>query len=373
MPSPAFRPAGTPTPGQRSAGNPFSGPTSNSTFSSTGSPPGNQTTPFTTSNQFSNGTNQFGTGTTPGSTGLSTGFVPGAFFPGGPVINYGGGTVLGPDAFNSGLVNGVPGNFENFNPGNTDLSAYGMTNVPNMAGLGTETTNTGSLSGMAAVSTSNYSSTMDSIARIRVRVPPAASVMIEGQYTAPTGFVREFITPRIDPTQEYSYTVQARWAENGQQVVRTRKVNFFAGDRVTVDFLKAAMADESNRHQTRLPAVPGMNQAPTLTGLNDATTATASMTAPPTASFDVAADEGAHDGIVMAVNGMTLSVRSLGGREYEYDVRPSAQITCDNILCSLGAIKPGMRVRVTTKNNQLRTALRVEAIARNLDFVARVR
>ena len=77
----------------------------------------------------------------------------------------------------------------------------------------------------------------DNAALIDVRVPNNAEVWIDDQKTNQTGPMREFVTPALNPGQEYSYDVRARWTENGQEVVRHRKLNFHAGDRLAVNLM----------------------------------------------------------------------------------------------------------------------------------------
>ena len=40
----------------------------------------------------------------------------------------------------------------------------------------------------------------------------------------------------MDPGQEYTYTIQAQWTENGREMKQTKQVTVHAGDRVTVEF-----------------------------------------------------------------------------------------------------------------------------------------
>jgi uncharacterized protein (TIGR03000 family) len=74
---------------------------------------------------------------------------------------------------------------------------------------------------------------------IDVRVPGNAQVWIDDQRTNQTGPMREFVTPALNPGQEYNYDIRARWMENGQEVVRDRKVTFHAGDRLAVNMMTA--------------------------------------------------------------------------------------------------------------------------------------
>jgi uncharacterized protein (TIGR03000 family) len=238
---------------------------------------------------------------------------------------------------------------------------------PNVSG--TETSANVSLAGATTMGTAAAHTEFSTLARIRVRVPANALVAINGQITTPTGTMREFVSPSIDPNREYAYTVEARWTENGREVDRTRKVTFFAGDRITIDFINWP-SDRTSLHVARktegTPPTPPEPQPPMEESKPVALP-------PPGAKFEVAADESAHDGVLIWVNEGGLGVRATNGREYTYTVQPGAQITLDNRFSSLAEIKPSMRIRATAKNNNLRTALRIEALEKNADYVARIR
>jgi len=79
----------------------------------------------------------------------------------------------------------------------------------------------------------------DNAALIDVRVPSNAQVWIDDQKTNQTGSMREFVTPSLNPGQDYSYDIRARWTENGQPMETQRKVTFHAGDRLAVNMLTA--------------------------------------------------------------------------------------------------------------------------------------
>src|SRR5262245_25751051 len=48
-------------------------------------------------------------------------------------------------------------------------------------------------------------------ARIRVRLPANAELVINGKPTTSTGPVREFETPELNPDRVYTYLVKAKW------------------------------------------------------------------------------------------------------------------------------------------------------------------
>lgn len=74
---------------------------------------------------------------------------------------------------------------------------------------------------------------------LNVKVPANAEVLVDGQRTSRTGTERQFISPPLAPGFEYTYTVEARWQENGQPVTKTRKVTVQPGKEAMVDFNQA--------------------------------------------------------------------------------------------------------------------------------------
>lgn len=104
---------------------------------------------------------------------------------------------------------------------------------------------------------------------VQVEVPANAEVWFGGFKTSQTGTDRLFYTPPLNPKNNYSYQVRARWTENGRVVDRTRHVPVQAGQTVTVDFLKAETSRQavSTPEPTAAtpPAVP-RGEMPTNTG-----------------------------------------------------------------------------------------------------------
>ena len=77
-------------------------------------------------------------------------------------------------------------------------------------------------------------------ALLNVRLPdPNAQVWVQDQPTQQRGTWREYISPRLNPDQNYVYDVRARWMENGREVERTRSVPVQANGVATVDFTAA--------------------------------------------------------------------------------------------------------------------------------------
>jgi uncharacterized protein (TIGR03000 family) len=75
-----------------------------------------------------------------------------------------------------------------------------------------------------------------STAQIDVRLPADAELSFQGIRMNQAGPFRQFVTPPLQPTQSYGYTVRATWTENGQPVTQERQVRFRPEERVMVDF-----------------------------------------------------------------------------------------------------------------------------------------
>jgi uncharacterized protein (TIGR03000 family) len=74
-------------------------------------------------------------------------------------------------------------------------------------------------------------------ALLRVRLPADAKLFFgTTEATAPSGSMRLFRSPSLEPGSNYQYDLRARWTENGRTVERTRRVPIHANDVVNVDF-----------------------------------------------------------------------------------------------------------------------------------------
>jgi uncharacterized protein (TIGR03000 family) len=96
---------------------------------------------------------------------------------------------------------------------------------------------------------------------IDVRVPPDAEIWFEGAKTQSTGMFREFVSPALEPGQDYTYQVRARWMENGQEVNKDRELRVRAGNQLALDFLGESAA--ASTFPSEQPARgPAMDRAP---------------------------------------------------------------------------------------------------------------
>jgi len=76
-------------------------------------------------------------------------------------------------------------------------------------------------------------------ARITITVPSDARVSIDGTMTVSTQTTRVFESPTLLPGKSYTYTFQAEFVRDGQNVVVTREVQVKAGSDVSVSLENA--------------------------------------------------------------------------------------------------------------------------------------
>jgi uncharacterized protein (TIGR03000 family) len=90
-------------------------------------------------------------------------------------------------------------------------------------------------SGYQALYPSTATVKPDNAATISVKVPADAQVTFNGTPTTSTGTFRQFESPPL-AAGKYAYDVQARWHENGKEVIQTRQIIVAPGAHVEVDF-----------------------------------------------------------------------------------------------------------------------------------------
>ncbi len=76
-----------------------------------------------------------------------------------------------------------------------------------------------------------------------------------------------------------------------------------------------------------------------------------------------------HEGTVVSVTGDKLIMRMKDQKEeHSHTLAPNAKITCDGRECKLADLRPGLKIRVTTKPGDKTTAVKVEALDKNREF-----
>ncbi len=199
----------------------------------------------------------------------------------------------------------------------------------------------------------------------------------------------------LNSDREYSYEIRAHWAEGGQDVERTQKVSFHAGDRLTVNFMTRQLqgADANGKRETltqttpayeesaqrpahdqdpgRLPSTPTVytpsrsNQDGTAPAIRDQDIRQSSVLAANTA------DEITHEGKVVSITEDKLVMTGTNGEEHSHALTAAVKLTCDGKVCKCEDIKAGMKIRVTQKNDADKTVTKIEALDQNVDFQMR--
>jgi hypothetical protein len=78
-----------------------------------------------------------------------------------------------------------------------------------------------------------------------------------------------------------------------------------------------------------------------------------------------------HDGKVVSVTAEKLVMTGRDGEEHSHTLGLDAKVSCDGNMCKLEDLKPGMKIRVTTKKDDRQVATRIEALDKNEDFEKR--
>ena len=78
-----------------------------------------------------------------------------------------------------------------------------------------------------------------------------------------------------------------------------------------------------------------------------------------------------HDGKVVSVTGNQLVMMGAQGKEEQTcTLTPDVKITCDGKVCKASELKPGMRIRVTSQEDDPHAAIQIEALLKNQEFVS---
>jgi Ni/Co efflux regulator RcnB len=75
-----------------------------------------------------------------------------------------------------------------------------------------------------------------------------------------------------------------------------------------------------------------------------------------------------HEGKVVSVTGNKLVMTGKDGKEHSHTLSADAKVTCDSKACKAEDLKPGQKIRVTTKKGDTQTAVKVEALDKNEQF-----
>jgi len=90
--------------------------------------------------------------------------------------------------------------------------------------------------------------------------------------------------------------------------------------------------------------------------------------AAPLAAADKADQANTHEGKVVSVKGDKLVMTDKDGKEHSHTLSADAKVTCDSKACKAEDLKPGQKIRVTTKKGDAKIAVQVEALDKNDKF-----
>lgn len=74
------------------------------------------------------------------------------------------------------------------------------------------------------------------VAQLVVQVPDGAEVWLDDQRMHLVGPSRKYLSPPLPLGQSFAWQVRARWTQDGQVVEHSQRINFQAGDRLTLAF-----------------------------------------------------------------------------------------------------------------------------------------
>ena len=73
-------------------------------------------------------------------------------------------------------------------------------------------------------------------ATVSISIPADAKLLFSGKLAEGTGAIRSFVTPPLEPNQEYSYEMTAEVLRDGRTLTLTKTVIVRAGESVKVEF-----------------------------------------------------------------------------------------------------------------------------------------
>ncbi len=80
-------------------------------------------------------------------------------------------------------------------------------------------------------------------------------------------------------------------------------------------------------------------------------------------------DENTHEGTVVRVSDNKLVMKLTGEEdEHTHVLADDGRVTLDGRKCKLEDLKPGQKIRITTKKDDKSIAIKIEALDKNKDF-----
>lgn len=76
-----------------------------------------------------------------------------------------------------------------------------------------------------------------------------------------------------------------------------------------------------------------------------------------------------HDGKLVSISGNTFVMTDENGKKHSHTIMTNAKVTCDGKSCNMEDLKAGMKIRVSTRKSNQNTAIKIEALDQNAEFV----
>jgi uncharacterized protein (TIGR03000 family) len=181
---------------------------------------------------------------------------------------------------------------------------------------------------------------------LQVRVPdPNAQVTIDNQPTAQRGTDRVFAVPQLEAGKTYSYTVRATWMDGAREVSREKKIEFKAGEPLTVNFMdEQQQSADTRQNKNAIRPVAERRDA-----LTDRVTTPEQTTGT------------AVSGKIVRIDGRQMVVKpSDGGQERTFQIADDAAITRNGNKVTLQQLATDMSVTVTPGSGSPTIATKIE-------------
>ena len=75
-----------------------------------------------------------------------------------------------------------------------------------------------------------------------------------------------------------------------------------------------------------------------------------------------------YDGRIVSMTGDKLVMSSKEGTEYSHTLATDATLSCDGKVCKAENLKPGHKIRVTTKQDDRNVLIGIESLNKNVEF-----
>lgn len=77
-----------------------------------------------------------------------------------------------------------------------------------------------------------------------------------------------------------------------------------------------------------------------------------------------------HDGKLVSMTATSFVMTGKDGKEHSHTLATDAKVTCDGKPCKIGDLESGMKIRVTTSQTEKNSAINIEALDKDSEFVS---